>query len=596
MVEQWAGRLGIPLVVFIAIAPTLAWLEFSGGSENLNVATVLEMRRTGHWMVPTLQGLPRLAKPPLTAWITAFMVSDRTLAEISSPEAEVRESAYRRLAWQVRWPTLLLACVMVLAVHELGRVIGGSSLGITAALVCATNYAFLRFSRNATTDVHLAAWVAVGSALLAQAVLRRRFWLGCVGGGIALGLAFMSKGPVAWVQTIIPVGAFLVWRALSASRSIGPTDNPGAASRRPAAVAMLVGLTVMLLVALPWFGIVIRRYDALDLWWREVTREGATDKEPSQWYNYVSIFAVMLPWSLFFLAGLALSVLELLGKADDIEPLRRWAGSREGGVLALLLLLVPILIMSFFRDRNERYLLPMIGPASIVTARMLLVVLMGADRPLRRALVGGHWLLLVAAAVMLPLLGATGWRGLMLTRDGRPWYQADFAAVAIVIGGAMLIIGAIAYRRRAMALVGATAGLMLFLQSVFMLGYQYSHEGRSEFRPLAREIWERYPGAELFSYRPRRLAPEDLSIYLNRPVLPTDDPLSLGRGNDVRILLVYERDPDARFAVPPGMRYLATVRRGRGSWHAYYWFNAEPPATMSSKPGAAEGFPSQARD
>ena len=58
------------------------WLEFSSGSENLVVGTVLEMRRGGPWFVPRLNGMPRTSKPPLVAWISASLVtpSDGELA------------------------------------------------------------------------------------------------------------------------------------------------------------------------------------------------------------------------------------------------------------------------------------------------------------------------------------------------------------------------------------------------------------------------------------------------------------------------------------------------------------------------------------
>ncbi len=59
---------------------TLRWMEFSGGSEDLNVGTVLEMRRGGPWIIPTLKGAPRTTKPPLTAWITAGIVRPGTVA------------------------------------------------------------------------------------------------------------------------------------------------------------------------------------------------------------------------------------------------------------------------------------------------------------------------------------------------------------------------------------------------------------------------------------------------------------------------------------------------------------------------------------
>ena len=62
----------IAALFLVVIAPTLSWLEFSGGSENLVVATVLEVRRGGPWLVPTLKGEPRTTKPPLTTWSSSM--------------------------------------------------------------------------------------------------------------------------------------------------------------------------------------------------------------------------------------------------------------------------------------------------------------------------------------------------------------------------------------------------------------------------------------------------------------------------------------------------------------------------------------------
>ncbi len=39
--------------------------------EARNLITAKEMIETGHWLLPTLHGEPRLAKPPLPTWLTA---------------------------------------------------------------------------------------------------------------------------------------------------------------------------------------------------------------------------------------------------------------------------------------------------------------------------------------------------------------------------------------------------------------------------------------------------------------------------------------------------------------------------------------------
>src|SRR5256885_13561039 len=54
--RDWMARILIPLLFFAATAPTLPWVEFAGGAENIVVATALEMRRSGQWLIPTLAG------------------------------------------------------------------------------------------------------------------------------------------------------------------------------------------------------------------------------------------------------------------------------------------------------------------------------------------------------------------------------------------------------------------------------------------------------------------------------------------------------------------------------------------------------------
>src|SRR4051794_14463958 len=86
------------LATAATVAPTLVWQQFSSGAENLVTATALEIRRGDcGWLVPTLQGEPRVAKPPLAAWIAAASIRPATVAQLSSTDAETRDGAYRAL-------------------------------------------------------------------------------------------------------------------------------------------------------------------------------------------------------------------------------------------------------------------------------------------------------------------------------------------------------------------------------------------------------------------------------------------------------------------------------------------------------------------
>src|SRR4051794_4731127 len=235
--------LGIAALVFAAVAPTLSWLEFSSGSENLVVETVLEMRRGGPWLVPTLERQPRTQKPPLPAWVTAAAARPATVAALADRDPVRRAAAYARLAWGGGGPALLCSCLTLLAVYELGRAVADARLGVTAAAICGTTALLLRFGRYATTDVQLALWVNVANVGLAWAVLRGRWWAGSLLAGAALGLAFMSKGPVCLLQTVLPVAVFAGWRRWSrgdcglriadCGLNALPSSNPQSEIRNP---------------------------------------------------------------------------------------------------------------------------------------------------------------------------------------------------------------------------------------------------------------------------------------------------------------------------------------------------------------------------
>ena len=162
----------IAAAFFVATAPTLAWLEFASTMENLVVATALEIRRddggggggAGSWLLPTLEGEARVAKPPLAAWVAAASIRPATLARLDDPDAARRDAAYRALAWDVRGTALLCSCLMLLAVFDLGRTIAGPPIGLIAMIVCGSSLYLLRFGRQATTDAQLALWVTVANA------------------------------------------------------------------------------------------------------------------------------------------------------------------------------------------------------------------------------------------------------------------------------------------------------------------------------------------------------------------------------------------------------------------------------------------------
>ena len=580
-------------LVFAAVAPTLLWLEFSSGPENLVVETVLEMNRSGEALVPTLMGVPRTQKPPLAAWATAAGAGQSSLDRIGSEDPDERAAGYFALRWEVRWTALLAACVGLLLVYDLGHTLGGPRLGWTALAVCASTPLFLRYCRSATTDVWLMLWVLAANAALARALFDPRRVVGwCAAAGIAAGLAVMTKGPVALVQTALPVLAYIAWRAWRGGRvtktlhlgGIEPVAPPAAVEAglaaglpvplvagrprfvdpgevpptRRIAAAVLVGTALMLVVAVPWFAYVLSREPGVwRTWASEVTREGARGRGYGNPLAYLIGVPLMGPWVVFFVAGLVLAGIDLWRR-----PWRR-AG------LAAVLAVGPVLVMSLFRDRPDRYLLPMVGPAAVVAAIGLRAHLRAWRRwrwpRADRTVASLHFGLLLVAAIGLPVAGAT----VLRTPGGAAWYPAATALILAACLAAMSGLAVWLYRHWPGGLVMGTTMLTLGLAAAFIWGYRSSRQGRAELRPLAEAVRSAYPTARLvYVESAGQRAPPDLAIYADRIVRNVANPAAVP-GDGRPVVWVVRQEPGEPTPEPPGWRLVASAPRDAQTWWAF---------------------------
>jgi hypothetical protein len=234
-----------------------------------------------------------------------------------------------------------------------------------------------------------------------------------------------------------------------------------------------------------------------------------------------------------------------------------------------MLVIVPIVIMSFFRDRKERYLLPMIAPAAIIAARAVTEHLdtRAENRTTDRAVLNIHWAGVIAIAAGFPLAAAL--HPALKRADGTAWLSLPATVVAMLIAIGLIATGLALRRRFAFSVVVFPALMMLAMQAFFMHSYRYTREGMSEIKSLAKMIWERAPDAVVFTTGPhKKLAPNDLSIYLSRTIrwLPQyPDPATA----DPRTLAVVRRDDDDETVFPPsGWREIARAERDKSWWYA----------------------------
>ena len=131
------------------------------------------------WVIPHLNGLPYIEKPPLLYWAIAvslhlFGVHD----------------------WAVRLVPVLAGVLCLASVYGYGRMLAGPRYGFLAAFLLGTSAGFVMMSKVAMTDALLSAFLTTALLLSHLALLRqRRGWLRLA--MVALALAVLTKGLVA---------------------------------------------------------------------------------------------------------------------------------------------------------------------------------------------------------------------------------------------------------------------------------------------------------------------------------------------------------------------------------------------------------------
>jgi 4-amino-4-deoxy-L-arabinose transferase-like glycosyltransferase len=184
--------------------------------EGFYASVAWEMRHSGDWRTPTFLGEPWFEKPPLLYWL--MVGSMRVFGENE---------------FALRLPSALMYALTLLLLAWWGNRRLGQGAGSWAALLFALAPLSLILARLAITDMALAFFLTVAVIALWEA--RGLGW--SLIGGVALGLAFLTKGPFG----LGLVGLLYVWNART-------LHARGLRFRW-----VLFALGVALLTALPWY-------------------------------------------------------------------------------------------------------------------------------------------------------------------------------------------------------------------------------------------------------------------------------------------------------------------------------------------------------
>lgn len=423
-----------------------------------------EMLALHDFIVPHLNYVPYIEKPPMLYWLTALAMRLGGVNELSA-----------------RFVNAAAAVLGVAAVYCFALRVLDLRRAIVCAIVLMTSALYAIMAQVLTTDMLVSAAITIAffSFYLQWREGRRWWWLMY----FAVAAGTLVKGPVAIILPGIGGAVFLTWE--HDWRNFWRRFHVSA------------GIAITVVIALPWFiAISIRQPDFFQFYiigehFRRAFQASYSHGEP--YYYYVPILAAgMLPWSLM--------VPFLPWRARHLAPLRAFCLSAAITVFAAF---------SLANAKLVPYILPMFPPLAIVIGDGLVDLI---DSGRRRAGLIFSAGLIVSAGVGLLLVASNADHFVSpYPRLVRP--LLEIAGGLLVSGGAT--IGALfLYRMNRTAL----ASLALVACAVIVLidyGRECVEPTRS-YAQLAREIERRAPAAVLICY-PRYI--QSLPFYCRRRVV-----------------------------------------------------------------------------
>ena len=361
-----------------------------------------EMLASGDWVIPHLDGLVYIEKPPLQYWATA-----------------ISEALFGQNDWAARLYTGLCALATVCAIWALIRREWGAMAAARGAIMLGSSLWFLLLGHQLTLDMSLTLFMTLTFAGFcnAQRSERWRGWMLLC--WAAMAGAFMTKGLIAGV---LPLFTLIGYSALQ--RDLGPWRR----------LLPLRGSALFALLCLPWLLLIQHRLPQFFQFFfvREHFERFLTKIENryQPWWFFIPILlAGILPWLAPALRSLCLDW--------------RGSGARPGFDLRRFAWLWCVVIFVFFSASDSKlstYILPMFPVLALLMASAPLPRL-NAD--LRATAIGMMALgaLLLAAAWMLPRLLA-----LPLLHDPRSGpYFANIRPALLLMGVCSAAGGACAW-------------------------------------------------------------------------------------------------------------------------------------------------------
>ena len=288
-----------------------------------------EMLASGDWVIPRLNGLIYIEKPPLQYWATA-----------------ISEAVFGRNDWAARLYTGLCALAAVYAIWAMIRREWGTVAAVRGAIMLSSSLLFVLLGHQLTLDMSLTLFMTLTFVGFcnAQGSQRWRGWMLLSWAGMAG--AFMTKGLIAGV---LPLFTLIAYSLLQ--RDLAPWRR----------LLLVRGTALFALLCLPWLILIQHRLPQFFHFFfiREHFQRYLTtieDRYQPWWFFIPILLAGIAPWLLPALRSLCV---DWRGGAAPGFNLRRFAW------------LWCVVVFAFFSASDSKlipYILPMFPVLALLMA------------------------------------------------------------------------------------------------------------------------------------------------------------------------------------------------------------------------------------
>jgi 4-amino-4-deoxy-L-arabinose transferase-like glycosyltransferase len=426
-------RITLPLLLLAALTffAGLGRGAITDSDEAFYAEASREMVASGDWLTPYYNYETRFQKPIAYYWLT------------SATYLITGASEFGARVWAA-----FAGVGLVLVTAAAGRRWYDESTGFLAGAIVATNFGYFSIGRMALPDLPLtfcmtlSIWAAFVSTLEQERSPLKFVMLAAIG----LGLGFLMKGPVGVIVPLLVIIPVLMLER----RSI---------ALEPAEIVL--GFLVMMLIALPWYGVMWATHGNAYLqsfFVGDNFERFATDRfnDPRPWWFYLPVVAGgLLPWTPLALTWLG--------------PITQFVrGRRAIGTIDLRLLMWAIFPLAFYSlsvGKQPRYVLPVLPPLALLLASSIVERTQewrgfdGVRSMPRRALpvVVGSLL----SGVFFVALGVLLYRAEPLLTNVNPAFTTVAAALTVVAGLGVIVTAASGNWRSAPAMIALAAAITL---------------------------------------------------------------------------------------------------------------------------------------